>query len=237
MAPPQLARDAPVADVVHPLEVGLGPIRRNERDAAVFHCGDGGLGERLHLHPPLLGNQRLHHRPAAMAFADTQLVRLDLFEQPERFELRHHLLARLETVQAGELARRRGHLARLRRSPGCCGRSWRLPASKSLGSCAGVIFTAPEPNSRSAISSRTTGISRSVSGSFTVLPVQLRRARIFRIDRDRGVAQHRFRAASSRPRASSTAVNRIANVPQAALASLRAPLRDRRARSGSAGTS
>ena len=28
MAPPELARDAPVADVVHPLVVGLGPVRR-----------------------------------------------------------------------------------------------------------------------------------------------------------------------------------------------------------------
>ena len=37
MAPPELARDAPVADVVHPLVVGLRPVLGNELDAAVFH--------------------------------------------------------------------------------------------------------------------------------------------------------------------------------------------------------
>jgi hypothetical protein len=29
------------------------------------------------------------------------------------------------------------------------GSAWRLPISKSFGSCAGVIFTAPVPNARS----------------------------------------------------------------------------------------
>ena len=32
-----------------------------------------------------------------MALADAQLVRLDLFHQPELFQLRHHLLARLDS--------------------------------------------------------------------------------------------------------------------------------------------
>ena len=116
MPPPQLPRNAPVADVVHPFEIRLRPIRRDERDAPVLHRRDRRLGQRLHLHPPLLRHQRLHHRLAAMAFADAELVRLDLFQQPELLQLRDHLLARLIAVEPRELARRRGHLARLRRS-------------------------------------------------------------------------------------------------------------------------
>src|ERR1035441_8726249 len=44
------------------------------------------------------------------------------------------------------------------------GRLWRLPASKSLRSWAGVTLTTPVPNSGSARSSRMMGISRSMSG-------------------------------------------------------------------------
>ena len=47
------------------------------------------------------------------------------------------------------------------------------PASKSLKSCAGVIFTAPVPNSLSTIASASTGILRLASGSNTSLPIYL----------------------------------------------------------------
>ncbi len=46
----------------------------------------------------------------------------------------------------------------------------RLATSKSFTSWAGVIFTAPVPNSRSTISSPTTGIGRFISGSRKVVP-------------------------------------------------------------------
>ena len=52
------------------------------------------------------------------------------------------------------------------------GRLWRLPTSKSFGSWAGVIFTHPVPNSLSTYGSATTGISRSVSGSFSIFPTR-----------------------------------------------------------------
>ena len=47
----------------------------------------------------------------------------------------------------------------------------RWPASKSLKSCPGVTLTAPEPNAGSTNSSATIGISRSASGSRTILPM------------------------------------------------------------------
>ena len=70
VAPPELARDAPVADVLHPVVVRLASTPRGTiRDAAVAHRLDRGLGQRLHADVPLLGDERLHHRLAAVADA------------------------------------------------------------------------------------------------------------------------------------------------------------------------
>ena len=44
--------------------------------------------------------------------------------------------------------------------------------SKSLGSCEGVIFTTPVPNSISTYSSATTGISLFINGKITFLPIK-----------------------------------------------------------------
>ncbi len=51
------------------------------------------------------------------------------------------------------------------------GRSFRDPISKSTGSCAGVTFSAPVPNSTSTASSAITGIRRLVSGKLISLPI------------------------------------------------------------------
>ena len=48
---------------------------------------------------------------------------------------------------------------------------WRLPTSKSLGSCAGVILTAPVPKFLSTYSSAIIGISLPESGITTVFPI------------------------------------------------------------------
>src|SRR6185436_18688988 len=93
VAPPELAADDPVPDVPHPLEVGLAPALRHEDDAAVLHRLDGGLGQRLDLDEPLAGQPRLHHRSAALAVAERDLVRLRLDQQPLLLELRDDALA------------------------------------------------------------------------------------------------------------------------------------------------
>ena len=51
------------------------------------------------------------------------------------------------------------------------GSSFREPISKSMGSCAGVTFSAPVPNSTSTASSAITGITRFVSGKLISLPI------------------------------------------------------------------
>ena len=81
MSPPELPRDAPVVDLVHPVEINLPVIIRDDANAPVFHRANGGLRQRLHLHEPLRGEQRLDDRLAALAGSDAQRVVFDLFQQ------------------------------------------------------------------------------------------------------------------------------------------------------------
>ena len=68
----------------------------------------------------------------------------------------------------------------------------RRPISKSLGSCAGVILSAPVPNAGSTCSSATTGIMRPTSGSSICLPMRCAVALVIGVDGDGRVAQHRL---------------------------------------------
>ena len=54
MPPPELAADAPVLNVVHPLEVGFRPVVRNEANPAVLDSFDSGFGQWLCFHEPLV---------------------------------------------------------------------------------------------------------------------------------------------------------------------------------------
>ncbi len=115
MAPPELARDAPVLDVVEPLVVDGGPVVRVELDAAVGHDFQRDLGNALagvqrafgrrlaHGHEPLVGQHGLQHHAGAVALGLHHLVRLDLDQIVFGLQLRHHGLARLVALQALEL--------------------------------------------------------------------------------------------------------------------------------------
>ena len=80
VAPPQLAGNAPIMHVLHPVDIGLGEALRHELDASVTHGLDGGLGQRLHLDEPLRARHRLNDRAAAVARADVVGVGLGLDE-------------------------------------------------------------------------------------------------------------------------------------------------------------
>ena len=75
------------------------------------------------------------------------------------------------------------------------GSLWRWPTSKSFGSCAGVTFTAPVPNSGStSIASATIGnLAVRRAAARTVLPIRPCSASS-RVHGDGGVAEHRLRA-------------------------------------------
>ena len=170
MSPPQLPGDAPVVDVVHPVQVNRLIVLRDDRDLAVFNHLSRTIRQRLDLDEPLRGKPRLDHRPAAIAFPDRNGV--ILFPNQETLVyagLRGHARGR----QNGSALHRDPHsdsCERAHPSNQSAAGYGASPAWKSLGSCAGVTFTAPVPNSGFASSSVMIGISRFISGSKTFFP-------------------------------------------------------------------
>lgn len=110
VAPPQLARDAPVLDVVQPLVVGVDPLLGHQLDLAALHrvqrhLGDRAAGEaraiggRLaHGDEPLVGQHRLDDDAGAIAARHHQRVLLHLGQQAQRFQVHHDALAGFEAV-------------------------------------------------------------------------------------------------------------------------------------------
>ncbi len=105
MAPPQLARDAPGLDVLHPLEIGLFPVLRHERGFARTHRRDRGLCQRLGVDVPLVGQIGLDHAVRAVAVRHHVGVRLDPLDEAEGFQPLDDALARREAVDLVELLR------------------------------------------------------------------------------------------------------------------------------------
>ena len=104
VAPPELAGDAPVVHILHPVIIGLAEALGHELDASVTHGLDGGLGQRLHLDEPLRARHRLNDRAAAVARADVVVIGLGLDEVALLLEIGHDGLARLITVETVVLA-------------------------------------------------------------------------------------------------------------------------------------
>ena len=71
--PPQLPRNAPIADVFHPMTVGILPFLRIEHEFAFFPRGKRLVCKRLHFDKPLLRKVRLHNAVAAIAMPDGML--------------------------------------------------------------------------------------------------------------------------------------------------------------------
>src|SRR2546428_11682261 len=109
MPPPELARDAPVADVLHPREVRVLPLLRDEARPAVAHRGERGERERLNLDEPLARDERLDDRPAAVADPDPVPVRLLPLEEAHRAEGLGDAPPALEAGEAGRTPGLRGH--------------------------------------------------------------------------------------------------------------------------------
>ena len=109
MAPPELAGNAPVLDVVHPLVVGVDPVFGHKLDVATLHRVDGFLGDRFaagvvradfrHCHKPLVGQHRLNHLAGAGAARHHQFVFFHLDQQAQGVEVFDNLFARHKAVQ------------------------------------------------------------------------------------------------------------------------------------------
>src|SRR5438445_11974796 len=100
MPPPQLARDAPVSNVVHPLEVRLRPIGGNEFRPFLLYCRNRRFCQRLDLHEPLRRKQRFHDRMAALAVPDVVREWLSPRKETLSFKIVQHAFPSLGSVQS-----------------------------------------------------------------------------------------------------------------------------------------
>ena len=67
MPPPELAANAPVSDVLHPVEVHTGEPFRDDADTAIHHCLNTFSGQGLDLDEPLLADQGFDNGVAPLA--------------------------------------------------------------------------------------------------------------------------------------------------------------------------
>ena len=98
MAPPELTGNAPVMAVFHPVGIGLGEALGDKFHFALVHHPQSLLGQRLHLHEPLGGDQGLHVIVAAVAGAHVVAVRLHLHQIALLLQILHDGLAALVAV-------------------------------------------------------------------------------------------------------------------------------------------
>jgi hypothetical protein len=170
VAPPELAGDAPVADVVHPVEIGLGEAVGDELDLPVLHHADGLLGQGLHLHEPLVACQRLHVVVAAVAGADVVLAGLDGEQISLLLQLLHDGLAGLVAVHAVPLVAA-GDLA-LAVQHQILGQIVAQSDLKVVGVVAGGDLHGAGAEAHVGVLVATMGISRPTSGRMQVLPMR-----------------------------------------------------------------
>src|SRR4029077_20944811 len=87
VAPPELPRDTPVADVLQTLQQNGPLIVRHDFDQAVEHSFLGRLGKGLHLAEPLRVSVLLDDGLATVASADRMRVLGDALDQAEFLEV------------------------------------------------------------------------------------------------------------------------------------------------------
>ena len=193
MAPPNLAADAPILDVLDPLRVNFFPMLREESDKMIAHHRERFFCFRI-TQKPLLAQPRLDRHFAALAKADVVFVRFVLSRaarspatSPPAFFRASNRSSPSNSGTAGQLIRPSG----CRTST--TGKLVALPISKSTLSCAGVTFKTPVPNSGSIASSATIGIFSRASGRQACLPIRSRVTLILRMNRHPGIGHDCFR--------------------------------------------
>src|SRR5437667_12185120 len=103
MAPPKLARNSPIAQILKPVRVNffIRNFRNKARLAIVAQFLQSEIAQLLHATKPLRRDQRLDYGLAALAFGNREFVIDNLFEQPQLCELLDNFLAGLITVEPG----------------------------------------------------------------------------------------------------------------------------------------
>ena len=100
LPPPQLARDTPVLDVLHPVAVDIPVLLRHETYLVVEHCPQSRFGNLLHRHEPLHRQFRFDGHARTLRIAHVVGVCFGLLEQAGRLEVLLDLLADSKAVHA-----------------------------------------------------------------------------------------------------------------------------------------
>ncbi len=98
MPPPELTRDAPVADVFQPVEIRFAEMLWHKFRPAVLYGVDGRAGQRFHLYKPLFGYTGLHCGTTAVAGSHVVVVILCLHQRPFRLQILYNSLPGLIAV-------------------------------------------------------------------------------------------------------------------------------------------
>ena len=189
VAPPQLAADAPVVHVVHPAEVPGVHLRRVQPDPAVADRVAGRLGQRADADEPLQRLARLDGGAAPAAVPDRVHVRALLGHDPALLAQRaDHGRPGLEPVQALERAVRGDHAVLVQD-----GEAGQVVAAADLE----VVRVVGRGHLDRAGAERgvhvLVGHDRDAPAGqrqLHRLADQVRVARVVRVHRDRGVAEH-----------------------------------------------
>ena len=224
MPPPQLARDAPVGDVLHPLVVGVDPVLGHEPDLAVCDGVDRllrdaasvwtGLGHR---DEPLVGQHRLDDLPGARTTRHHQLVLLDLDQETLCLQVGDDAFAGDEAVQA--LVGRRRVLV------DCCIQRQHADDRQAVALADGVVVHVVRR--RHLDDSGAEGAINVIVGDHRDRSTAERQrdaladeggvALILRVHHHRDVAEHRFRPRGGHHQVARAILQRIADVPQRAV--------------------
>ena len=107
MAPPELATDAPILHVLHPVAIGVLELRRVETDLVVHHRIECRLSQTVHFQEPLHGELRLDGHIGTLGEAHLVRVILCFLEQSGSIKVADDLFADGEAIHADvEFARR-----------------------------------------------------------------------------------------------------------------------------------
>ncbi len=111
VSPPKLTANAPIADILHPVQIYLFEAFGQKLYALIVYHFYGGPGERFHLHVPLPRNHGLYHGVASAAMPHVVVVIFDFYEQSLFLEVGNHSFASLEPVEPRIRARVFRHCA------------------------------------------------------------------------------------------------------------------------------
>ena len=217
VAPPQLAADAPVLDVAHPLEIRAVPVGGDKSYTPFFDGANSRLHQRLHADVPLICQPGLDNRAAAIAARNHQAMRLDSCEQARRFEIGNHPLACLEAVEAVIACGRCIADGGIRSQDVDQRQAVALSDFVVVEIVGGRDLDATRAKGRVDIGIRNDRNFPTTERQRDALPDEMTKALILRMHCDRGVPQHRFRP-RRRNREHAAAIGEwVGNVPETAV--------------------